>query len=151
MGFGAWDLVIDSDFGLRISGFHLSSWRPGELPTGQNVQMQVKDRLLGSGPAIEDGPIIAVPQLAHQLFGHQEHSSDQLGIGRLQGVKRWNHPFGDHQQMHRGGGLDVVDDNVLFILVGDLGGDLSCYDLFEKRRVNDALICRAADADCQSC
>ncbi len=50
-------------------------------------------------------------------------------------------PARDHEDVHRGLGLDVVESHDLFVLVGDLGGQLPRRDLAE-----DALASGHADS-----
>lgn len=94
--------------------------------------MEVEDGLLGAGAAVEDGAVVGVAEFGHHVFGDQEQAADEGDVPGIEVVEGGDRFFGDHQKMHGGLGLDVVDDDVLFILVFDFGGNLSTDDFGEK-------------------
>ena len=100
------------------------------------MQVQVKHRLLRILAAVENGPVVSMPEPLHYLRrDHKQVADDGLVVfGDV--VQPRDHLLGDDQNVRRRLRVKIVDDDGEVILIGNLRGDLPGDDFFEDRHEN---------------
>lgn len=90
-----------------------------ERTAGDDVHMQVEDRLPRGSAGIDDRTVSGV--ISQQLMGDARHGEQQTGrqrlVFRLEMVERGDVLARDDQDMHRRNRVDILDDEQLFIRV----------------------------------
>ena len=109
-----------------------SARRPGHVPAGQHVEMQVEHALPRLLADVGDHPVALQPQLLGDLGNDGEDMSHHSGILRRDLGHRGDMGLGDHQKVGGRLGIDVVEGVAQLILVHLFGRDLAPGDLAEQ-------------------
>ena len=95
-----------------------SAWRPLELAAAQDVEMDVKDGLTGTGPIIEDQTeTVNEAEIGGKSCPGAHHPANKLFVLRLKEGRSGNMFFGDDQKMDRRLRCDIPEgqDVIIFI------------------------------------
>lgn len=98
-----------------------------------NVQMRHRFARVRAVVDDEAEALLQVEFLGHLSGDQQEVPEDSLiRGGRF--ADPWYHLFGDDEQMHRRLGLDVVQNDAVFVFMLQAGRDFARDDFFEEGR-----------------
>ena len=103
---------------------------PVQLPAAHDVDVEMVDRL-STVLAIVDHKSVAVSKslLLGHLLGYQEKVSQELSVSLLRILDHGDPLAGDHQEVDRSLGADVIEGHALVILMDKLGWDGAVKDL----------------------
>src|SRR5581483_9577937 len=90
---------------------------------GEEVEVQVRNHLAALGTAVEGEAVAALPEpggLADPLR-RQDQPADQRGVLGLEGHHRLQVALRDHQEVHGGLRVEIVEGEDLLVLVHDRG------------------------------
>ena len=83
-------------------------------------------------PGVDDGAeAVRGTLLARQAAGEGQHAAQRRLVAGLAFVERGHMRLGDHEEVHRGDRVDVVEGEDVLVLVDLLRGDLAAHDLAE--------------------
>ncbi len=108
----------------------LSARRPGEPAAGQQVKMNMENRLAGIMAVIDDHPVAALikPLFGSYGFGNKEQVPDDFTVRDDETVDVSDMFFRHNEHMDRRLGIDVLKGDRELVLVDDLCGDLFLDD-----------------------
>ncbi len=97
------------------------------------MKVDVIDRLSRPGVAIEDKPkSVGQTPFPRDIGGLQVEMPDEGGVFRREVEDGRDMPFGNHQNMRRRLGIDVLDGDALLVLMNLGGGDRPFDDFAEE-------------------
>ena len=102
------------------------------MAMGEEVDMQVRDALAGVRAVVHDEaePFGELEFFGDRAGGEQEMAEEGL-VGGVGLADAWDGLLRDDEQVDGRGGLDVVDDDAMFVLVLDARRNLAGDDFLE--------------------
>ena len=108
------------------------AWRPVELAAGEEVNVEMGDGLAGIGSVVDhEAEAFGEIELFRDDAGREDQVAECDLIVGSRGLDARDDFFRNDQQVDRRLRLDVVDDDAVFVLVLDLGGDFAIDDFLE--------------------
>jgi len=100
-------------------------------PSAEDVEMEVEHDLSARLATVDDLPVACVGDalLARQPGGDDQHPAEQTGVLAGRVIEGRQMILGDHQEVDRRDGVDIVERQQLVVLEELLARDLTGYDL----------------------
>ena len=111
-----------------------SAGGPAHGSLAEQVAVEMRNAFATIAPVVDHQAIAAgFESETPGNLGRLEEEVPQEGLIFWQGLAdSGDRLFGNHQDMHRGLGLDIVQCQNLIVFIGDFGGDLAGDDAFEE-------------------